>query len=405
MKSRFLLVGLSVFALSISPLSAATPFGQFGGQVGGGNAGDGQMALTGWALDDDGILAVDILVDDVVIGRANYGRARPGVALRFPGYPDSLAAGFAYELDTTRFLNGQHTITPRAKSRSGEVVLLPSRSFTFVNVEHNLAPFGALEFPQQHAELRGNCDRSSLNRRYSVISGYALDAGVQDDDSGVGYVELLIDRAVFFNTNTDCHFSNVEGGLTDCYGIRRLDIEHNFPGLKDSPHAGYRFVLDIGEMLTNPFSPYNPGLHTVTVRAADHASQVRNIAEMDVTFSCDQSTGNENSFGDIDLPRGGLLYSGIVQTTGWALDWEGITSIRVLVDGVDFGLANFGLIRPEISALYPGYPQSPAPGWQFLLETRALSNGQHFLDVIVQDVRGADIYIGRRRFVVSNTTP
>lgn len=404
MRCRVILVALGAIALSIAPLCAATPFGQFSGQVGGGNAGDGQMPLTGWALDDDGVLAVDILVDGVVAGRANYGRSRPGVTLRFPSFPDSAAPGFGFELDTTRYLNGQHTITVRVKSRSGEIVFLPSRSFTFINVEHNLAPFGVLEFPQAHAELRGNCS-GSPNRRFSVISGYALDAGVQDDDSGIGYVELLIDRAVFFNTSRHCHFSNAEGGLSDCYGIRRLDIERNFPGLKDSPHAGFRFVLDIGAMLTDPFSPFLPGAHTITVRAADHASQVRNIAEMDVTFICDQSTNNENSFGDIDLPRGGLLYHGIVQTTGWALDWEGIASIRVLVDGHDFGFASGGIARPDITFFYPGFPQSLAPGWSFLLETRALENGQHFLDVIVLDVFGRETYIGRRRFVVSNATP
>lgn len=402
MKCRVILVAIGAIALSIAPLCAATPFGQFSGQVGGGNAGDGQMPLTGWALDDDGVLAVDILVDGVVAGRANYGRARPGVTLRFPSFPDSGAPGFGFELDTTRYLNGQHTVAARVRSRSGEVVTLPSRSFTFVNVEHNLAPFGSLEFPQAHAELRGNCSQTGT-RRYSVISGYALDAGVQDDDSGIGYVELLIDRAVVANTTRNCHFSNDEGGLSNCYGIRRLDIERNFPGLKDSPHAGFRFVLDIGALLSS--SLYNPGLHTLTVRAADHASQVRNIAEMDVTFICDQSTNNENSFGDIDLPRGGLLYNGLVQTTGWALDWEGISFIRILVDGRDFGLASTGFSRPDITFFYPGFPQSAAPGWTFMLETRALENGQHFLDVMVQDIFGRETYIGRRRFVVSNPLP
>lgn len=403
MKCRAILVALGAFALSIAPLWAAAPFGQFGGQVGGGNSGDGLMALTGWALDDDGVQAVDILVDGVVAGRADYARARPGVAVRFPGFPDSNAAGYAFELDTTHYLNGQHTVTPRVRSRAGEVVTLASRTFQFINVEHNLAPFGAIEFPQAHAELRGKCDNSSQSRRFSVVSGYALDAGVQDDDSGIGYVELLIDRAVVSNTNIDCHFSNPEGGLSDCYGIRRLDIEHEFPGLKDSPHAGFRFVLDIGALLFNHF--YNPGAHTLTVRAGDHASQTRNIAEMDVTFSCDQATGNENSFGDIDLPRGGLLYNGVVQSTGWALDFEGIFSVKILVDGLDEGFATTGLLRPEVTSAYPGYPQSAAPGWQFGLDTRHLSNGQHFLDVIVHDVLGVDTFIGRRRFVVSNVAP
>ncbi len=43
---------------------------------------------------------------------------------------------------------------------------------------HNLRPFGKIEFPHAQAEMRGNCDIDSPNRRYSVISGYALDVGV-----------------------------------------------------------------------------------------------------------------------------------------------------------------------------------------------------------------------------------
>jgi N-acetylmuramoyl-L-alanine amidase len=379
---------------------AAAPFGSFGGIVGGGNSGAGLLPLHGWALDDNGVQAVDILVDGVLAGRASYGRARAGVTAKFPGFPDSALPGFAFELDTTRYLNGRHTVVARVKSKAGETVNLQSRTFQFSNVEHGLLPFGRIEFPGPQAELRGKCeDLADPNRRFSVVSGYALDAGTTNDDHGVAYVELLIDRAVRANTQTDCFFSTVTGGLTDCYGLRRIDIERIFPSLKDSPHSGFRFVLDIGFLMA---TGYTPGSHVITVRAGDHANQVRNIAEIPVTFSCDEDGANENSFGAIDQPGNGLLHHGVIPVSGWALDWEGINAVQILVDGRVAGFATLGFPRPEVSSLHLGFPESAAPGWRFNLDTTAYSNGEHFIDVIVRDDTGAEIFIGKRRIVINN---
>lgn len=403
MKRNVLLAAIAV-ALTISaPCWAAPPFGSFGGKVGGGNSGAGILPLHGWALDDNGVEAVDIVVDGVVAGRAFYGRSRPQVTATRPGFPDSAAPGFAFELDTTHYLNGLHTVVARVKSRTGEVVNLNSRVFEFVNVTQNLAPFGKIEFPNPGAELRGACTLTDPARRFSVISGYALDAGIQEDDTGVGYVELLIDRAVWTNTQTDCRFSVPEGGLSDCYGLRRLDIEQIYPRLSDSPHSGFRFVLDIGALIG--LGLYTPGSHVLTVRAGDHFGQVRNIAEIAVNFTCDEFINNEDSFGDVGVPRNGLLYSGVIQTVGWALDWEGVSKVLILVDGAFVGETTVGLPRPTVTSQYPGYPESAAPGWQFALDTTQLSNGEHFLDAVVRDDLGVETFIGRRRFTVVNPRP
>jgi Bacterial Ig domain len=415
---RYVIVSLIAAALLAAvPGWAAPPFGSFGGIVGGGNSGAGLLPLTGWALDDNGILAVDILVDGIVATRANYGRARAGVTARFPGYPDSAAPGFGVQLDTTHYLNGLHTVTARVKSRAGEVTFLEPQVINFTNVSHDLAPFGVIEFPKPQAELRGNCDVTSPIRRYSVISGYALDAGLTDFDTGVAYVELLIDRArgfdpwtgTEFSSDISCTFNAVTGGQTNCYGIRRLDVEHTYPSLKDSPHSGFRFVLDIGNMISPLPIPgyepaYNQGAHILTIRAGDHASQIRDIAEIPVTFVCDQNLPNESSVGDIDLPQNGLLYHGVVTTSGWALDFNGVQSVQILVDGNPVGFAAYGFARPDIFQLsyYPGFPNVAAPGWQFQLDTTKLNNGEHFLDVVVTDGLGATTYIGKRRFVVNN---
>ncbi len=403
MKRNVIVSAIAVALLAAMPGWAAAPFGSFGGIVSGGNSGGGSMPLTGWALDDNGVLAVDILVDGLVAGRASYGRARAGVTARFPGYPDSASPGFAFQLDTTHYLNGQHSVSVRVKSRAGEVVFLPSRSITFTNVEHDLAPFGTIEFPRPQAEMRGTCNLDpDAPRRLSVVSGYALDAGTTPADTGVGYVELLIDRASFANSQVDCFYSSDAGGSSDCYGLRRVDIERIYPSLKDSPHSGFRFVLDVGALVGSGL--YSPGAHVLTIRAGDHASQISNLAEIPVTFTCDQNLPNESSIGTVEQPRNGLLYNGVVQVTGWALDWEGVTGVQVLVDGRPIGDAVYGLPRPDVLELsfYPGYINIGNPGWAFDLDTRELSNGEHFIDVVVTDNHGVTTYIGKRRIVVNN---
>src|SRR5436305_11831865 len=79
MKRNVILCAVAVALLAAIPGWAAPPFGSFDDIVGGGNAGAGLLPLTGWTLDDNGVLAVDILVDGGVAGRAAYGRARAGV--------------------------------------------------------------------------------------------------------------------------------------------------------------------------------------------------------------------------------------------------------------------------------------------------------------------------------------
>ena len=400
-------------ALSISaPAWAARPFGQFGGQVGGGNSGAGMLPLYGWALDDDGVEGIDILVDGVVDGRANYGRTRPQVTKKYPNYPDSQHPGWVYQLDTTHYLNGLHTITARVLSETGELVNLKPLKFQFGNVTHALDPFGAIEFPKHQAELRGHCNLTVADcfnddpnlpgtRRWSIVSGYALDPGVQVADTGVGYVELLLDGALFWNSNQDC--GRLDSlGLVNCYGYRRLDLVPIFPHLKDAPHSGFRFALDVGKLVT--CLGYSEGGHRLTIRAGDVYEQISTVDDVNVTFSCDdlEPGDDEESLGDIEQPLDGNMFSGIMQLRGWALDWQGVQSVQVLVDGFIVGTASYGHVRPIVTPVYPGYPNAAAPGWEHSFDTRIFSNGEHFLEVVVTDFLGNTTYIGRRRFVISN---
>jgi hypothetical protein len=398
---RNVILGICVLALAATaPVWAAPPFGFFDAKGNRENAGAGLVGVVGWALDDDGIAAVDIYVDGEPAGRAHYGQGRPSVKKKHPGYPNSKAPGFGYFIDSTRYLNGLHKVEALVRSKSGETRFLNAITLEFLNNPHNLPPFGKIEFPAHQAELRGKCNVADPARRYSVISGYAMDVGLTEEDGGVGYVELLVDRALWANSQTSCRFSAVEGGLSDCYGLSRLDLETVFPHVKDAPHSGFRFVLDVGAMMT--FFGYAPGSHLLTIRAGDHADQVTNIAELKVTFMCDEDLGNELSFGDVHSPHPGGVYSDTIQVLGWALDIQGIHQVFVFIDGQFAAEAAIGLPRPDVHSFYPGYPDSAISGWFATVDTTKLADGNHDLEVLVRDDTGFDTYIGKRVIVVHN---
>jgi len=72
-----------------------------------------------------------------------------------------------------------------------------------------------------------------------------------DEDTGISWVELETNGAIIGNTRTSCVFDRTTGGLTNCYGLPRIDLETRFPFAFDAPSAGYRFVMDVGAMLNN----------------------------------------------------------------------------------------------------------------------------------------------------------
>jgi hypothetical protein len=373
------------------------PFGLVG-LIDGGNAGSGVVALAGWALDDDGVESVDILVDGVVVGRATYGTARPDVPLVHPGFPDGANAGFVFELDTTRFVNGLHVVGGLITATNGERGFLTPVALQFINSSALLEPFGEIRYPLPNAELVGNCDLADSDRRLTVVRGFALDVGESQHDTGVGYVELLVDGVILASSKVDCEHNPATGGWTDCYGLRDFGLEQVFPGVYNAPHGGFRFVLDVGSLIVDG---HLEGVRQLSVRAGDVADQVAVIDTLPVTFRCDDGL-DEDAFGSIDLPVEGGFFGGIVMVTGWALDPDGVQRVDVFVDGTLVGTATYGFSRPSVAADYPGLPDSLAAGWSFALDTRDLSDGHHQMQVVVIDDLGRSTLVGERPFLVEN---
>lgn len=411
---RWISFALLAILLAAPGVAQENVIGFFEGPLGGLNAGSGAIGMTGWALADTGVRRVTIQLDGVDIVEARYGGFRPLVEDQHPGFPDSSGAGFGVNFNSTDFSNGQHLLTAKVETFGGSIVILPAISqgqvvldgrlpVHFTNNTAILMPFGDINVPQRNANLFGVCDLENDNRRYTVISGWALDLGIELHDAGIGWVELMVDGVILSNSRTGCFFSPITGGLTNCYGLQRLDIETSYPFALDAPNSGYRFVLDIGELLN---LGYTQGRHTLGIRAGDLSNQAIEVAEIPVNFLCAENNGNEPSFGFIESPRPGRFWADLINFQGWALDWQGIANVELFVDGTSIGLASFGAGlggRPGVQGQFPGYPDSLAPVWRLSnFDTNNLTEGFHQVQARAVDNLGVTTIIGETTFFVNN---
>jgi Bacterial Ig domain len=346
-----------------------------------------------------------IQVNGVDIGQAGYGQLRPLVTQDNPGFVDSLQPGFGYFLNSTDFTNEIHRITAKVVTFAGNEVILPQfHDLRFINNTAILKPFGNIDLPLRNTDLYGSCDLNETSRIYTPVIGWALDLGVEIGDQGVGYVELLIDGAIAANSKTSCFFSFATGGFSNCYGLSRLDVERMIPFALNAPNSGFRFVLDIGMLITQ--GQISQGNHTLTIRAGDISTQVANIAEVPVNFFCDTNLPNEGSFGFIESPNVGPQYSGTVVIQGWALDIDGISRVEVFIDGAYVGNASYGVdSRPSVAVQYPGFPNALAPVFRFLFDSNTVSDGVHQLELIARDLLDHPTEIGEMSFIVENRRP
>jgi N-acetylmuramoyl-L-alanine amidase len=109
--------------------------------------------------------------------------------------------------------------------------------------------------------------------------------------------------------------------------------------------------------------------------------------------------GNLAPFGFLDLPQEGSVIGTAVEIGGWALDDRGVARVELLVDGVLVGSAFYGISRPDVAIVFPGYPNDPLAGFVSLMNTSGLSAGTHFLVARIFDVQGLSTDLPARRVV------
>ncbi len=424
-----------------------------------GAAASGSLTVLGWALDDSDIDHIDFEVDGIVwasaigrggAGNASFGGRRPDVYAAFPDFPGtefpdpkSLYSGFVANLDTTKLLDGDHTITVRATDNQGAERDIGSVSIDVENDSAVLVPFGQLEYPLDESTLicgpavqvippGGPCPSPCLPGGGgggtipltffpNIVRGWALDTSAAPLVGQVAYVELMLDGAILANTRTDC---TVAGTILDnCYGLNRPDIEQQHQGYGNAANSGFQFAFGVaGDPILGIFDIFTPtplgaalvgftvpGKHTLSVRVGDEDDTVVQWGSISVNLTCDPSSSNPDraSFGNIDAPT--TLVSGVTQVLGWAFDLDGgVTSVDVVIDGTTVAnltaaAGTYGLRRDDVVASDPRVT-TPFVGFAYGLDTTKLGDSAHDLTIYAYDHAAHRTSIGRRTFLVFNNT-
>jgi len=87
----------------------------------------GLVPLHGWALDNRGVVTVELVVDGGPPRPLAYGAARPDVCLVWPTYAGCPAVGFAGTLDTAGLSPCQHTLEVVARDGDGNARVIARR--------------------------------------------------------------------------------------------------------------------------------------------------------------------------------------------------------------------------------------------------------------------------------------
>ena len=219
----------------------------------------GNIAVTGWAVDDIGISEVTIWRDPVAgesvssangkvfIGKAlQVDGARPDVDALFAA-PFDYQAGWGYLL-LTNFLpnqgNGTYRLHAFATDVDGHTTLIGSKTIVCDNA-HATKPFGTIDTPAQGATVSGN---SFIN------FGWVL--GAQDNVIPIDGSTITV------------FVDGVPVGHPE-YNFRRSDIETLFPGHANTSGAVGFFILDTTRL--------SNGVHTIAWGVTDAAGHSEGI--------------------------------------------------------------------------------------------------------------------------------
>jgi hypothetical protein len=372
----------------------------------------GSFPVQGWALDTDGIAAVDVWVDGGILQSAVYGDARPDVGNTFPDFPAALFSSFIANIDSTRLTDGVHLLEVKATDRQGLSRLIGTRQIQVFNEEANLKPFGYIDEPKRDAVLFGTLCATipivspAVNPQAHItpVRGWALDLGTRTDTGRVAYVELMVDGVPWYTTD-DCAFSPIFGVFTNCYGLTRYDVQKYYPNYPDVPRAGYLFTMDVGALLA---LGVREGNHILKVRVGDQQQTFTELPGpqgLPVFFQCAQN-GVASVSGFIDVPQPFDFMSGTVVFQGWAGgEFTSIASIEIIVDGTTVGLAQYNFPRPDVQEQYPFFHNILNSGWRFTFDTTKLRNERHRLTVRAVDAVGKKTEIGSVDFFTQNGNP
>jgi glucose/arabinose dehydrogenase len=235
---------------------SAPPFGVVDTPANGASGLAGAVPVTGWALDDTAVQAVEIWRDAVAgepaspvfVGSATFvPGARPDIAAAYPAFPNADRAGWGYMLLTNMLPgggNGSYTLRAWAVDSDGARTLLGSRAVSASNATAT-KPFGTIDTPGQGQTVSGAT---------YVVFGWTLTPLPGAIPKNGSTIQVFVDGAPVGHPT---------------YNLYRADIAALFPGYANSDGAVGFFDVDTTALAN--------GLHTIAWSVTDDEGRVDGI--------------------------------------------------------------------------------------------------------------------------------
>jgi hypothetical protein len=207
-------VTLGTKTITVDNANAVKPFGAIDTPAQGGTANGSSFRNHGWVLTPipnsiptDGS-TINVYINGVYLGHPFYNIYRSDIAALFPGYANSNGAGAYFDINTTVYENGVHSIYWTAADNVGNTDGIGSRYFTIQNTGSGSSQ--AVKTQASSCNLPGIAELPVLTEPIGFKIGFNEKIGysnISPDENGIIRIELReLERL-------ELHISNIESGF------------------------------------------------------------------------------------------------------------------------------------------------------------------------------------------------
>ena len=284
-----------------------------------------KILIEGWVLNKSGVKEVKIYLDGEFISNATIGLAREDIQTAHPKYDNSINSGYEYELDLSKYPNGNKTIKIEAIGNDN-TIFSQTRS---INI-NRIQSIGCLD------------DVKLVDNKLNV-SGWAISS------TQLELAKIYIDNQYYTSV--------VPSGTSEI-------VKNNYSYYPYIDKCAYSAQIDISDLLSG-----------------NKKVKVENI------FS-DGSIEEEYKYFDIktDQPEfkssiegvkeNDIIYTDKVSIKGWALSKTGVSKVNVYGNNTLLSTFDVNKNREDIVDMYPIYDSSNSVGFEGTIDLSKLENGK-----------------------------
>lgn len=284
-----------------------------------------QIDIRGWALINSGVKEVKVILNNKLLGNANYGYERPDIKNVYPDYNNSYKSEYRYSIDKSNLVKGSNVLQIIAVGNKGEEVEVKK------------------EIKIEDFDIKYNIDFSD----YEITNNDVTVRGWAIDGTGLKSTEVYLNDKLM--------------GIATLNN-KRPDIVNVFPSYDDSENSGFTYnirkdLLTDGKYMLKVKFTFNSGRVIESVKEFNYHRFVPMLV-------VDEPTSN--------------TYTNVkdINVRGWSLNSAGVKQVKVYLNNKLQGDATLSIDRPDVYKVYPQYNNNKS-GYSYSISKESLIQGNN----------------------------